>query len=104
PYTALLRSMDEGRIVNDSEIKESIAKKYPYQKWLDDNLVHLKDIPYNECPVFFGEFPLETRTAAFGYTQEDIDTIIMPMAHKGTEPIGSMGSDTPIAVLSERPQ
>ncbi len=104
PGKMFLVDMEEGRIVNDSEIKESIAKKHPYQKWLNDNLVHLKDIPYNECPVFFGEFPLETRTAAFGYTQEDINTIIMPMSQNGTEPIGSMGSDTPIAVLSERPQ
>lgn len=104
PGKMFLVDMEEGRIVNDGEIKESIAKKHPYQKWLNDNLVHLKDIPYNECPVFFGEFPLDTRAAAFGYTQEDINTIIMPMAHNGTEPIGSMGSDTPIAVLSERPQ
>jgi len=104
PGKMFLVNMEEGRIVNDEEIKESIAKKHPYQKWLKDNLVHLKDIPYNDCPVFFGEFPLKTRRAAFGYTQEDINTIIMPMAQHGKEPIGSMGSDTPIAVLSERPQ
>ncbi|NNC34161.1 MAG: glutamate synthase large subunit [Croceitalea sp.] len=104
PGKMFLVNMEEGRIINDEEVKESIAKERPYQKWLQDNLVHLKDIPYNECPVFFGEFPLEVRTAAFGYTQEDINTIIMPMAKNGKEPIGSMGSDTPIAVLSERPQ
>ena len=104
PGKMFLVNMEEGRIVNDEEIKEAIAKKHPYQKWLKDNLVHLKDIPYNECPVFLGEFPLATRTKAFGYTREDIDTIIMPMATNGKEPIGSMGADTPIAVLSERPQ
>lgn len=104
PGKMFLVNMEEGRIINDEEIKESIAKKHPYQKWLKKNLVHLKDIPYNDCPVFFGEFPLATRRAAFGYTQEDINTIIMPMAKNGKEPIGSMGSDTPIAVLSERPQ
>ncbi|WP_350287078.1 glutamate synthase large subunit [uncultured Croceitalea sp.] len=104
PGKMFLVNMEEGRIVNDEEVKETIAKKHPYKIWLKDNLVHLKDIPYNDCPVFFGEFPLETRTAAFGYTQEDINTIIMPMAEYGKEPIGSMGSDTPIAVLSERPQ
>ena len=104
PGKMFLVNMEEGRIVNDEEIKESIAKKHPYEKWLKSNLVHLKDIDYNDCPVFMGEFPLQTRTTAFGYTQEDINTIIMPMAKAGKEPIGSMGSDTPIAVLSERPQ
>src|SRR6056297_441407 len=104
PGKMFLVNMEEGRIVNDEEIKEHIAKKHPYQKWLKKNLVHLGDIPYNDCPVFFGEFPLQTRRTAFGYTQEDINTIIMPMAENGKEPIGSMGSDTPIAVLSERPQ
>ena len=104
PGKMFLVNMEEGRIINDEEVKETIAKKHPYKKWLKDNLVHLKDIPYNECPVFFGEFPLETRRSAFGYTHEDINTIIMPMAQNGKEPIGSMGSDTPIAVLSQRPQ
>ncbi|WP_394970223.1 glutamate synthase large subunit [uncultured Croceitalea sp.] len=104
PGKMFLVNMEEGRIINDEEVKETIAKKHPYKKWLKDNLVHLKDIPYNDCPVFYGEFPLETRRSAFGYTQEDINTIIMPMAKNGKEPIGSMGSDTPIAVLSERPQ
>ncbi|MDT0607860.1 glutamate synthase large subunit [Croceitalea rosinachiae] len=104
PGKMFLVNMEEGRIINDEEVKEAIAAKHPYKKWLKDNLVHLKDIPYNDCPVFFGEFPLETRRSAFGYTQEDINTIIMPMAKHGKEPIGSMGSDTPIAVLSERPQ
>ena len=96
--------MEKGRIVNDEEVKEEIAKKHPYEEWLKNNLVHLKDIPYNDCPIFLGEFPLETRRSAFGYTKEDIHTIINPMATLGKEPIGSMGSDTPIAVLSERPQ
>ncbi|TKD59350.1 glutamate synthase large subunit [Flavobacterium sp. ASW18X] len=104
PGKMFLVNMEEGRIVNDEEIKEAIANKHPYKEWLNKNLVHLKDIPYNDCPIFLGEFPLDTRTAAFGYTQEDINTIIMPMAEHGKEPIGSMGSDTPIAVLSERPQ
>ncbi|MCK0160703.1 glutamate synthase large subunit [Allomuricauda sp. F6463D] len=104
PGKMFLVNMEEGRIINDEEIKEHIAKKYPYQKWLKKNLVHLKDIPYDDCPVFFGEFPLKTRRTAFGYTEEDINTIIMPMAENGKEPIGSMGSDTPIAILSERPQ
>ncbi|MEP2277776.1 glutamate synthase-related protein, partial [Maribacter sp.] len=82
----------------------NIAQKFPYKKWLNDNLVHLKDIPYNDCPLFLGEETLENRKSVFGYTIEDINTIVLPMAKAGKEPIGSMGSDTPIAVLSQRPQ
>ena len=76
----------------------------PIKKWLASNLVFLKDIPYNDCPVFFNEEKLEKRKVIFGYTQEDINTLILPMAQQSKEPIGSMGNDTPIAVLSERPQ
>ncbi|MCK8523506.1 glutamate synthase large subunit [Aquimarina sp. D1M17] len=104
PGKMFLVNMDEGRIVNDEEIKEEIAAKHPYREWLDKNLVHLKDIPYNDCPLFLGEETIAKRKEVFGYTQEDIDTIISPMGQGGKEPIGSMGSDTPIAVLSERPQ
>lgn len=104
PGKMFLVNMEEGRIVNDEEIKEDIAQRYPYKKWLDENLVHLKDIPYNDCPLFLGEASLEKRKSVFGYTLEDINTIILPMGKNAKEPIGSMGSDTPIAVLSERPQ
>ncbi|WP_088341441.1 glutamate synthase large subunit [Robiginitalea sediminis] len=104
PGRMFLVNMEEGRIVNDEEIKEEIAGRYPYREWLNKNLVHLRDIPYRDCPLFLGEVSLEKRKAAFGYTQEDINTIILPMSKAGKEPIGSMGSDTPIAVLSERPQ
>ncbi|TLP78767.1 glutamate synthase large subunit [Maribacter sp. ACAM166] len=104
PGKMFLVNMEEGRIINDEEIKENIAQKHPYQKWLKDNLVHLKDIPYNVCPLFLGEETLGKRKSVFGYTLEDIDTIVLPMAKAGKEPIGSMGSDTPIAVLSQRPQ
>lgn len=104
PGKMFLVNMEEGRIVNDEEIKEDIAKRHPYKKWLDKNLVHLKDIPYNDCPLFLDEATLEKRKSVFGYTLEDINTIILPMGKNAKEPIGSMGSDTPIAVLSERPQ
>ena len=104
PGKMFLVNMQEGRIVNDEEIKEEIAQRHPYKKWLDKNLVHLRDIPYNDCPLFLGEASLEKRKSVFGYTLEDINTIILPMGKTAKEPIGSMGSDTPIAVLSERPQ
>ena len=104
PGKMFLVNMEEGRIINDEEIKDEIAKRHPYKKWLDKNLVHLRDIPYNDCPLFLGEASLEKRKSVFGYSLEDINTIILPMGKTGEEPIGSMGSDTPIAVLSERPQ
>jgi glutamate synthase (ferredoxin) len=104
PGKMFLVNMEEGRIINDEEIKEEIAQRYPYKKWVDKNLVHLKDIPYNDCPLFLNEASLEKRKVAFGYTLEDINTIILPMGKTAYEPLGSMGSDTPIAVLSERPQ
>jgi glutamate synthase (ferredoxin) len=104
PGKMFLVNMEEGRIVNDEEIKEEIAQRLPYKKWLDKYLVHLKSIPYNDCPLFLGEASLEKRKVVFGYTLEDINTIILPMGKNAKEPIGSMGTDTPIAVLSERPQ
>ena len=104
PGKMFLVNMDEGRIINDEEIKEAIAKKHPYQKWINENLVHLKQIPYNDCPIFLNQEHLDKRKVLFGYTQEDIKTIILPMANQAKEPIGSMGSDTPLALLSERPQ
>ena len=104
PGKMFLVNMEAGRIINDEEIKEEIAIRHPYKEWLDKNLVHLKDIPYNDCPLFLGEATLEKRKSVFGYTLEDINMIILPMGKNAKEPIGSMGSDTPIAVLSERPQ
>ena len=99
PGKMFLVDMSEGRIVNDEEIKEKIAAKQPYRKWLNENLVHLKDISAKKGPIKYDEVELKKREVAFGYTKEDLNTIIRPMAQLGKEPIGSMGSDTPIAVL-----
>ena len=104
PGKMFLVNMNEGRIVNDEEIKEEIAAKHPYRKWLNDNLVHLKSISAKRGPIKYDEIELKKRKIVFGYTREDLNTIIKPMAQNAREPIGSMGSDTPIAVLSERPQ
>lgn len=104
PGKMFLVNMSEGRIVNDEEIKEEIASRHPYRKWLNENLVHLKAISAKKGPIQYDEIDLAKRMVAFGYTEEDLNTIIRPMAQLGKEPIGSMGSDTPIAVLSEKPQ
>lgn len=104
PGKMFLVDMNEGRIINDEEIKEDIASRYPYRKWLNKNLVHLRNISAKKGPIKYDEIELKKREIVFGYTQEDLNTIIRPMAQLGKEPIGSMGSDTPIAILSERPQ
>ncbi len=104
PGKMFLVDMNEGRIIEDEEIKRNIISKYPYRKWLNQNLLSLADVPYtgNTCPIEIT--PYKTRQRMFGYTKEDIDTIIVPMSKTGKETLGSMGTDTPLAVLSERPQ
>ncbi|WP_411766634.1 glutamate synthase large subunit [Winogradskyella sp. A3E31] len=104
PGKMFLVDMNKGRIVKDEEIKEAIVNKHPYKKWLDKNLVHLADIPAKKGPIKHKEDPLGKRQIVFGYTEEDLRVIIQPMAQLAKEPIGSMGNDSPIAVLSEKPQ
>jgi len=104
PGKMFLVDMNQGRIINDEEIKADIVTKHPYKKWLDKNLVHLADIPAKKGPIKHKEDTLDKRQVVFGYTQEDLNTIIKPMAQLAKEPIGSMGNDTPIAVLSKKPQ
>ena len=104
PGKMFLVNMDEGRIIKDEEIKTEISKKHPYQKWLNENILNLRNIPYtgNVTPNEKEDF--ETRMRMFGYTHEDLKTIIIPMSKLAKEAIGSMGTDTPLAVLSNRPQ
>jgi len=104
PGKMFLVDMNQGRIVNDEEVKEAIVTKHPYKKWLSNNLLPLKDIPSKKGPIEHEEIPLAVRQQVFGYTEEDLKVIIQPMAQQAKEPIGSMGNDTPIAALSQRPQ
>lgn len=104
PGKMFLVDMNQGRIINDEEIKEDIVSQYPYKQWLDKNLVHLADIPAKKGPIKHKEDPLAKRQIVFGYTEEDLSVLIQPMAQSGKEPIGSMGNDSPIAILSEKPQ
>jgi glutamate synthase (ferredoxin) len=104
PGRMFLVDMNAGRIINDEEIKEEIISRHPYQQWLAEKRVHLKEIPYRNEDVVFDSTPLHLRKNIFGYTKEDIDTIILPMVGNAKEPLGSMGTDTPLAVFSNRPQ
>ena len=93
-----------GRIIDDEEIKHKVAVAEPYRQWLDENLVSINDIP---DPPFVHEPDHETvlaRQRAFGYTDEELRILLAPMFEKGEEAIGSMGTDTPLAVLSKKPQ
>ena len=104
PGKMFLVDMNAGRIVEDEEIKKEIVSKHPYRKWVQDNVLPLSKIPYTGNRTPEEKINFETRLKIFGYTKEDFNTIIIPMCKKGKESIGSMGSDTPLAILSKRPQ
>ncbi|MBI4115091.1 MAG: glutamate synthase large subunit [Candidatus Omnitrophica bacterium] len=104
PGRMFLIDTEEGRIVADEELKGKISIEHPYRTWLDENMVKLEDLPE---PPHVHEPDHKTmllRQQAFGYTFEDLRIIMAPMAKDGVEPVGSMGTDTPLAVLSNKPQ
>lgn len=103
PGKILLVDTEEGKIYYDGEIKEKLALAAPYRTWLEKNRVELDELKSGRrVPHTVDDFDKKLRV--FGYTREDIDVIIKPMATTNVEPIGSMGNDTPLAILSERPQ
>jgi glutamate synthase (NADPH) large chain len=92
-----------GKLVEDEEVKAELAAQHPYQEWLDAGLIHLDELPERKRIVPTAE-DLLAQQRMFGYTEEELRTILIPMARTGAEPIGSMGTDTPIATLSDRPR
>jgi glutamate synthase domain-containing protein 2/glutamate synthase domain-containing protein 1/glutamate synthase domain-containing protein 3 len=104
PGRMFLVDTEQGRIIGDEEIKRAVATEHPYRVWLDEHLVHLKDLPAAaELPPPDPDM-LRARQIAFGYTFEDERTLLEPMAKNGVEAVGSMGNDTPLAALSARPR
>lgn len=103
PGKMFLVDIQEGRIIEDDEIKQSLATAAPYSKWLSAGLVRLSDLPAREH-IVYPHSSVVRRQRAFGYTEEEIRMIITPMAKNGAEPLGSMGTDTPIAALSTKPR
>ncbi|MDX6420776.1 MAG: glutamate synthase large chain, partial [Trebonia sp.] len=103
PGRIFLADTAAGRLVEDEEVKSALAAEHPYQDWLHAGLVHLDDLPDRERVVPTAA-NLLTRQRTFGYTEEELRLILGPMARAGAEPIGSMGTDTPVAVLSDRPR
>src|SRR5579864_1695949 len=104
PGKMLLVDTVAGEIVPDRELKRRLFSRRPYGQWLKENQIHLDDLP--EPPRVYGYDPetLLMRQRAFGYTDEDLRILLAPMAAKGEEPVGSMGIDTPLACLSDKPQ
>ncbi|MQA05711.1 MAG: glutamate synthase large subunit [Streptosporangiales bacterium] len=103
PGRMFLVDVDEGRIIEDDEVKNTLARERPYDEWLHAGLVRLEDLPEREHIVHTKSSILR-RQRTFGYTEEEVELILTPMAQTAAEPLGSMGSDTPIAVLSRRPR
>ena len=101
PGRMFLVDTDKGRIISDDEIKGELAGRQPYDQWLHAGLLQLHDLPERAHVVQTHE-SVQRRQLTFGYTEEEIRILLTPMAEKGAEPIGSMGSDTPPAVLSQR--
>lgn len=103
PGKILLVDTQEGKIYYDGELKDSLASMKPYRQWLSANRIELDALRSGrKAPNSVDDY--ERRLRAFGYTREDVEQIIQPMSAKGSEPTASMGNDTPLAVLSDRPQ
>ena len=103
PGRMFLVDIDAGRIIEDDEIKSTLATSAPYGDWLLGGLVRLSDLPSREH-IVYPHSSVVRRQRAFGYTEEELRVIITPMARNGAEPLGSMGTDTPIAALSDKPR
>ena len=103
PGRMFLVDVEQGRIVEDSEIKSELANSAPYGQWLEEGVVHLDSLPEREH-IVHTPGSVVRRQQTFGYTDEELKIVLAPMARTGGEAIGSMGTDTPIAVLSNRPR
>jgi len=104
PGRMFLVDLEQGRIIADGELKHEIVSEHDYGVWLRENLVALEDLPDAPLEHEPDHTTVRLRQQAFGYTNEDLRILMGPMAKDANEPVGSMGTDTPLAVLSERPQ
>ena len=104
PGKMFLIDLEQGRIIDDAELKEQLATVRPYQQWLDATQIRVEKLPPEVGPMTPDSETLLDHQQAFGYTQEDIRFFLQPMGLTGEDPVGSMGRDTPIAVLSDRPK
>lgn len=103
PGKMLLVDTAQGRIVPDEEVKRELAELEPWQQWIDEGHVSLASLPEREH-IIHPPASITRRQRTFGYTEEEVRILLMPMGQTGVEPLGAMGSDTPIAVLTDRPR
>ncbi len=104
PGKMFLIDLEQGRIIDDTEIKAELAGAQPYREWLDRTQIHLDELPTSVAPMAPDDDTLLDAQQAFGYTQEDIKFLLTPMVVTGQEAVGSMGADNPPSVLSRRPK
>jgi glutamate synthase (NADPH) large chain len=104
PGKMFLVDLERHEIVEDEALKLSLASRKPYGKWLKENKISLKDLPDGAAPIPSEPLSVTQRQKIFGYTLEDLRILLAPMATSGAEAVGSMGTDTPLAVLSDEPQ
>ncbi|MCW9032741.1 MAG: glutamate synthase large subunit [Alphaproteobacteria bacterium] len=102
PGKMLLIDLEKGTIIDDSDLKTELAKAKPYKRWLEETQMKLEDLPAEVSPMAPDNTTLLKRQQAFGYTQEDIKYFLEPMSLSGMDPVGSMGHDAPLAVLSNK--
>jgi glutamate synthase (NADPH/NADH) large chain len=102
PGKMLLVDLQQGRIIDDEEIKAQLARKHPYRKWLENTQIVLEELPEVAAHEALTNVPLLDRQQAFGYTQEDLAMLMEPMVRASEEAVGSMGNDTPISALSDK--
>jgi glutamate synthase (NADPH) large chain len=103
PGKMFLVDTEAGRLIEDDEIKSELAASKPWGEWLDQGRINLKHLPDREH-IVHTPASVTRRQRTFGYTEEEVRVLIAPMAQNGAEPLGAMGSDTPVAVLSDRPR
>ena len=103
PGRMFLVDTAQGRILDDAEIKGALAAEHPYAEWLHAGLIHLEDLPQREREIY-DHSAITHRQQSFGYTEEELNILLKPMATSGAEPIGSMGNDAPLAPFSTRPR
>src|SRR5258707_9292741 len=104
PGKVLLVDLEQGRLIPDDEMKAQLAKSHPYSDWLHRTQMQLEELPAAASKGMRSNLRLLDRQQAFGYSQEDISILMTPMASTGEEAAGSMGNDTPISALSDRPK
>jgi glutamate synthase domain-containing protein 2/glutamate synthase domain-containing protein 1/glutamate synthase domain-containing protein 3 len=104
PGRMFLLDLNQGRIIEDDEVKNEIVQRKPYKQWVTENMIKLSHLPTHDSIFDANPQTLKRRQKTFGYTKEDLMMVMLPMVLKGEEAIGSMGSDASLAVLSEKPQ